>query len=483
MNKKYLLFLLILFISIGFAYLSTNLNITGSSLIKGNTWDVHFENVQVTSGSVSATTPTISTDKKSVNYIVTLDMPGDYFEFTVDAVNAGTIDAMVDTVSNTGLTEDQLKYLDYKVELNNGDPLEHGYILLQGSRKTYKVRLEYKLDIDENDLPDSDQSLDLTFTVNYVQTDESAYTTATFDTGVNVAAKMIQLSNSNEGSNEGTAKVKAFLKGTEVPNNLTNDNIVSISESDEPIYLWFEEDEEDDGTGAIYWYSEADVVFLNKDSSNMFFYYYETDDNYEQYYFQKLTDISGLDSISTLKVQDISYMFAICTSLNNISALSNWNTSNVEDMSGLFYALPLSNISVLSNWNTSSLKDISRLFLSTKIDDISPLSNWNISKVEDMSELFENCSSLTDLTPLSNWNTSSVKSLSCTFQDCTSLTNLTGLENWDIRNVIYMSGMFNNCTNLVNASGINSWGTRLNTNLNYTNMFSSSTTTLPSWYV
>ena len=69
-NKKKLnymiLIIMILVISIGYAVLSTNLNIVGSSQINAPTWDIHFENVSVASGSVTASTPTIDTNKNTV---------------------------------------------------------------------------------------------------------------------------------------------------------------------------------------------------------------------------------------------------------------------------------------------------------------------------------------------------------------------------------------------------------------------------------
>ena len=51
-KKKYflstmLLVLIIILLSIGYAYLSTTLNINGSSSINNATWNIHFENVQV----------------------------------------------------------------------------------------------------------------------------------------------------------------------------------------------------------------------------------------------------------------------------------------------------------------------------------------------------------------------------------------------------------------------------------------------------
>ena len=86
-NKRKLnymiLIIMILVISIGYAILSSNLNIVGSSQISAPTWNIHWENVVVKSGSVTAATPTIDTAKTTVNYSVTLSIPGDYYEFKI----------------------------------------------------------------------------------------------------------------------------------------------------------------------------------------------------------------------------------------------------------------------------------------------------------------------------------------------------------------------------------------------------------------
>ena len=53
---KLLLFILLVSISMGYALLRTNLTINGTSKIKGNNWDIHFENLNVTDGSVELST-------------------------------------------------------------------------------------------------------------------------------------------------------------------------------------------------------------------------------------------------------------------------------------------------------------------------------------------------------------------------------------------------------------------------------------------
>ena len=78
-NKKknivFVLLLLIVGLSIGYSLLSTNLQINGSSKIKGSSWDIHFENVVVNTDSVALTTgdvaATISSNTTEVSYTKT----------------------------------------------------------------------------------------------------------------------------------------------------------------------------------------------------------------------------------------------------------------------------------------------------------------------------------------------------------------------------------------------------------------------------
>ena len=170
-NKKIIIVALLLIISIGFSIISSSLTINGVSSIKGNTWDVHFENVQVKSGSVTAPIPVISASETTVTYNVTLNQPGDFYEFTVDAVNDGTIDAMVETVSTTGLAETQQKYLIYQASYQDDSEIIVKHSLKKQSSETYKVRVEYNSEVEGDDLPDSDQTVSLSFSVNYVQAD------------------------------------------------------------------------------------------------------------------------------------------------------------------------------------------------------------------------------------------------------------------------------------------------------------------------
>ncbi len=182
---RVLLFILLMIVSIGYAVLSTNLKINGFSKINSSNWDIHFANVVVNSNSVSigtgdqAATITANNDTE-VTYTVTLSKPGDFYEFTVDAVNAGSIDGMISAIvsklNNTVIdTNHPLpNYLSYSVTYSDGIELANNQYLKAGDTETYKVRVEFLKDIENNQLPSSDQNLSFSFSVTYVQADDNA---------------------------------------------------------------------------------------------------------------------------------------------------------------------------------------------------------------------------------------------------------------------------------------------------------------------
>ena len=95
-------------------------------------------------------------------------------------MNDGTIDAMIGSITSKlgGVEIDQThplpSYLNYSVTYIDGGPIQVNQLLEQNSSETYKVRLEYKTDITSSDLPTTDQTLTLSFSVNYVQSDTNA---------------------------------------------------------------------------------------------------------------------------------------------------------------------------------------------------------------------------------------------------------------------------------------------------------------------
>jgi len=80
--------------------------------------------------------------------------------------------------------------------------------------------------------------------------------------------------------------------------------------------------------------------------------------------------------------------------------ISNWDTSNVTDMSRMFYDASSFN-QPLNKWNVSNVTDMESMFhWATSFNQ--PLNDWNMSYVGNMSFMFCNASSFNQ--PLNDWN-------------------------------------------------------------------------------
>jgi len=170
------LLILLVGISIGYAMLSTTLMINGDATIKKATWDIHFEDVKVKNGSVAINTTAgdraaaiTDSEQTIVEYSVTLKYPGDYYEFTVDAVNDGNLDAKIAGTNISG-AEGHEGYFTYSVVWDDtGVKPSKDDIIRKQERRKVRVLVQYKEDIDEEDLPKQDQTLELKFSMNFVQ--------------------------------------------------------------------------------------------------------------------------------------------------------------------------------------------------------------------------------------------------------------------------------------------------------------------------
>ena len=93
-------------------------------------------------------------------------------------------------------------------------------------------------------------------------------------------------------------------------------------------------------------------------------------------------DIINLNMIDTSKIDDMSTLFERNT--NNYD-ISEWDVSNVTDMSYMFYKCKNFN-SDLSKWDVSNVTDMHFLFNDSKFDK--NIDNWNVSNVKDMRSAF-----------------------------------------------------------------------------------------------
>ena len=143
------------------------------------------------------------------------------------------------------------------------------------------------------------------------------------------------------------------------------------------------------------------------------------------YNFDALTDIQGIEYLNTSEVTNMSGMFYYCDSLVSLD-LSSLDTSSVTNMSNMFYSCQ----------NLISLD----------------LSNFDTSNVTDMSQMFYYCLDLTTL-DLSFFDTSKSPNTKNMFLDCGKLETIyvEGIDTqWQSSNDY---DMFNRCYSIVGGTG------------------------------
>ena len=197
----------------------------------------------------------------------------------------------------------------------------------------------------------------------------------------------------------------------------------------------------------------------------------------------RTTDMSGMfrdcaalaeldvSNFATDIVTDMSHMYSGCSKMTSIAGLSNFDTSSVTNMSGMFAKSAITSLDGLSSWDTGSVINMSYMFagISHPFETVNDISGWDTSKVTDMSGMFAK-SAITSLDGLSNWDTSSVINMSYMFADIGyPFETVNDISGWDTSKVTDMSGMFSGCSNLYNASNLSAWDTH--SVVNMSNMF------------
>ena len=153
---------------------------------------------------------------------------------------------------------------------------------------------------------------------------------------------------------------------------------------------------------------------------------------------RKITNIIGLEDMDTSNIEDMSGMFNGCSKLKSLESIENWDVSNVTNMKEIFRGCE----------NLTSLD----------------LSKWKVDRVENIESMFLDCLRLESL-DLSNWNTENVREMNWLFEDLT-LSEIKGIENWDVSNATQMQGVFNRCDNL-NFINLSNWRVNPMANMDY----------------
>ena len=164
------IFIIIFFcFGVGYSYLNSSLFINGTSIINANVWEVGLDNVEITTGSVVAIQePVIDLATSTTSFEVKLDDEDDFYEFTVDVVNNGNVDAKLGSlVELTGLSNEQGSYFNYSIRYQNNEPIEVNQLVKKGEYVRLKSRVEYKEEVNVASVPESVKTLNLGFKLNY----------------------------------------------------------------------------------------------------------------------------------------------------------------------------------------------------------------------------------------------------------------------------------------------------------------------------
>ena len=232
-------------LTVAFASLSSVLNIKGTAYLDAAKWGIKFKNlsepVSVGTATTKGTAKIEETKAAEITGInVSLSTPGDKVVYTVDLVNEGTINAKIDNIEKTLLTEEQQKYLTFKVTDKDYNEIKEGDILSSGETKKLIITIEFIKDLTKEDLPTNTSTISLSYKLNFVQTDDSKTTkdeAENFNSIVESAIKTVT-NNSN-----GTYRVYNLPSDSNIlgVSNSLNGRIVINEEKETQIALYDED--------------------------------------------------------------------------------------------------------------------------------------------------------------------------------------------------------------------------------------------------
>lgn len=183
-------------------------------------------------------------------------------------------------------------------------------------------------------------------------------------------------------------------------------------------------------------------LIAKQDSSHLF----------EYTYIDKI-DANNLD---VSNVTDGSYMFYSCANSTEIN-VSQWNTSKIKYFDKMFSNCQSLAFLDVNNWDMISGYSLNNMFAYSGITDID-LSKWDTSNISNLSNLFFNCTKLKQI-DLHTWNTKSVSTCYWLFRGCSSLEFI-NIDGWNTCNVYDMDRMFGECPKLITIKGLNKLNTR-----------------------
>ena len=155
-------------------------------------------------------------------------------------------------------------------------------------------------------------------------------------------------------------------------------------------------------------------LIIKKNKSTNYKYFPQTKEELKEMIEKRIKDEGNEVDLNDIDVSKITDMSSLFVGTNFNGGISNWNTSNVNDMSFIFYDCESFN------------KDIS---------------TWDVSNVTDMYGVFSGCKSFNQ--DISTWDVSNVVNMNFMFFDCESFCQ--DISSWDVSNVSNRKQIFDYC--------------------------------------
>ena len=241
-----------------------------------------------------------------------------------------------------------------------------------------------------------------------------------------------------------------FVANKNVPSTAEASWDASYTNGDNEVIAWVMPNTTDSTKYDLYIGFDNTIIQAPKVSENLFREY------------TNCTIINNLTMLDTSNVTDMSYMFYNCSQLTSLD-VSKFDTSKVINMSWMFYYCSNLTSLNLSSFNTSNVTTMHNMFAFCRNLTSLDVSKFDTSNVTNMASMFADCSKLTSL-DVSKFDTSNVTNMSGMFYGCSKLTSL-DVSKFDTSNVTIMSSMFNGCSNLTSLD-VSKFNTSNVTNMN-----------------
>ena len=437
-RKNYLLpiILITLLITIGYSAVQTQLSINGNISASSSIYNISWNNIQTTEGSITPTTsPTITNNKTEVNYSLNFTNPGDFYEFSFDSVNNGSNDAMIKSI--TSIINDQdisnlPSILEYTATYSDGTEIGLKDYLKKGndSKETITIKVKVKDNATNTQISNLSQPLNFKFIIDYVKADSTAKKVVhgvhcTYEGEMTQGAEYIngdyRYRYKQEVGDNGWTNITddgwgVRMLNTEIDAPVTSPICTTIN--GKPIV-------------------SMRKMFANTTPTSIDFSTYVTTNVKDMSYMFSNNETPELDlsTFDTANVEDMSYMFESCYA--DIIDLSSFNTSKVTNMDHMFYDTGAEELNI-SNFNTPKVTNMSHMFELSYVRNLD-FTNIDTSKVTNMTFMFANTENITTL-DLSSFNTSSVTNMDSMFYFCNAETINTSTFNTS--NVTDMRSMF-----------------------------------------